>query len=108
MNGEWTLASNRSRGKTDGVTVTKVKDGFTVYRYIEDWDEEGDTIYAVDEYLMDISEKELKLAIGARSDADVIRWIKAHLIKKQSNSLDAIVRFLDEHKVPFTQEASFF
>ena len=66
MNGEWTLASNCSRGKTDGVTVTKVKDGFTVYRYIEDWDEEGDTIYAVDEYLMDISEKELKLATGAQ------------------------------------------
>ena len=102
MKNEWTLASNCSRGKTDGVTVTKVKDGFTVYRYIDDWDEEGDTIYAVEEYLRDISEKELKSAIGANSDADVIRWIKAHLIKKQSNSLDAIVRFLDENKVPYT------
>ncbi|MBO7117210.1 MAG: hypothetical protein J6V81_00880 [Bacteroidales bacterium] len=106
MNGEWTLASNCSRGKTDGVTVTKVKDGFTIYRYIEDWDEEGDTIYAVDEYLMDISEKDLKATIRARSDSDVVRWINAHLIKKQSNSLDAIVRFLDEHKVPYTYSST--
>lgn len=88
----------------DGVEVYKENGCFTMYRYIDDWDEEGDTIYAVEEYLRGIPEQEIKRAIRAVSDSDVIKWIRAHLIKEQSNSIDTIIEFLEEQNVGFTYE----
>lgn len=43
-------------------------------------------------------------AIGAFDDSQVIHWIKTHLIKEQSNSLDDIITFLDESKVSYRYE----
>ncbi len=43
-------------------------------------------------------------AIEAFDDSQVIHWIKTHLIKEQSNSLDDIITFLDESKVSYRYE----
>ena len=98
------LACNNRPRMCDGVSVFKENGRYTVYRYIDDWDEEGDTIYAVEEYLVGIPEKDLKREIKATSDSEVVRWIKNHLIKEMSNSLDAIEEFLTVHGVPFSYE----
>lgn len=92
---------SNSPGMVDGVDLIKENGCYTVYRYIEDWDEEGDTIFEVNEYLRDIPEEALKREIGVVTDGAVARWIRAHLIKEKSNALDAIVEFLDNHNVPY-------
>ena len=102
-----TLVANMRPHMCDGVEVTKENNFFTVYRYIEDSDEEGDTIYSIDEYLKMIPEADFKREIRANWDGDVIFWIRTHLIEESSNSLDAIIAFLDEHKVPYQYEADF-
>ena len=107
MKKKWILAENQRPRMVDGVEVTKEDNRFTVYRYIEDWDEDGDTIYSVDEYLSNIPETALKPAIKADSDGEVIQWFKSHLIESQSNSLDAIEAFLKEHNVPFRYDGSY-
>ncbi len=100
----WHLVANHRPGMCDGVEVTKERDNFTIYRYIEDWDEEGDTIYEINEYLTEIPELSLKRAIKASSDNEVLHWIKTHLIKEQSNAIDDIEKFLKEHKVPYLNQ----
>ena len=107
MEDKWIIAHNRSDRKTDGVELTLVWDRYTLYRYIDDWDDEGDTIYAIDEYLKDIPEDILKREIGAKTDRQVRGWFKANLIKKQSNSLDKIIEFFDSHGIPYTYESHF-
>ena len=92
---------------TDGVDVIKENNCFTVYRYIDDWDDDGDSIYSTEEYLKRIPEQALKTAIKASSDSEVVKWIKAHLIKEQSNALDAIIEFLKDNRVPFKYEAGY-
>ena len=74
------------------------------WQYIDDWDEDGDTIYAINEYLNGIPEQQIKQAIRADSDDAVASWIKSHLIKEESNSLDAIEVFLKERGIPYTYE----
>lgn len=101
---KWILAENSRPRMIDGVEVIKEDRLYTVYRYIEDWDEDGDTIYYVNEYLKNIPEMALKSAIKACSDGEVIMWFKSHLIESQSNSLDAIEAFLEEHNVPFRHD----
>lgn len=101
---KWVLARRSSRGLNDGVEVTKSGGLFSIYRYIDDWDEDGDTIYAINEYLKGIPEQQIKQAIPAESDDEVASWIKSHLIKEESNSLDAIEAFLKEKNVPYTYE----
>ena len=99
------VISNRRHGcpgMVDGVDLIKENGFYTVYRYIEDWDEEGDTIYEVNEYLRDIPEEALKREIGVVTDGAVARWIRAHLIKEKSNALDDIVEFLGKHNVPYS------
>ena len=105
LSDKWILAQHSSQGKTDGVELAKEWDRFTVYRYVEDWDEDGDTIYETHEYLKDIPEDILKQKIGADTDRQVRSWITANLIKKQSNSLDRIIEFFDGHGVPYVYEA---
>lgn len=102
----WRLASNHRPHMYDGVEVTKEDVWFTVYRYIDDTDEEGDTVYSIEEYLKYIPEQIFKREINAASDNEVIKWLRAHLIKRQSNSIDAIIAFLDEHHVPYEYEAT--
>ena len=102
----WTLVYNLRPHMCDGVEVSKENNCFTVYRYIEDTDEEGDTVYSIDEYLKWIPEQTFKREIKATSDSEVIRWIRTHLIQSQSNSIEAIMAFLDEHHVPYEYEAS--
>ena len=105
LSDKWILAQHSSQGKTDGVELAKEWDRFTVYRYVEDWDEDGDTVYETHEYLKDIPEDVLKQKIGADTDRQVRSWITANLIKKQSNSLDRIIEFFDGHGVPYVYEA---
>ena len=107
LSDKWVLAHHSSRGKSDGVELTMDVDKYTINRYIDDWDDEGDTIYAIDEYLKDIPEDILKREIGAKTDRQVRGWFKANLIKKQSNSLDKIIEFFDSHGIPYTYESHF-
>ena len=100
------VVSNRCPGrpgKVDGVDLMIENGCYTIYRYIEDWDEEGDTFFEVNEYLRGIPEEVLKREIGRVTDGGVVRWIRSHLIEERSNSLDAIVEFLDKHNVPYTK-----
>ena len=92
---------------TDGVDVIKENNSFTVYRYIDDWDDDDDSIYSTEEYLKRIPEQALKTAIKASSDSEVVKWIKAHLIKEQSNALDAKIEFLKDNRDPFKYEAGY-
>ncbi len=62
----------------DGVKVIKENNCFTVYRYIDDWDDDGDSIYSTEDYLKRIPEQALKTAIKASSDSEVVKWIRAH------------------------------
>ena len=59
MKKKWILARHHRPRMVDGVEVSKENGRFTVYRYIDDWDEDGDTIYNVEEYLTDISESDI-------------------------------------------------
>lgn len=101
---KWVLACRHRPRMCDGVEVTKENGCFTIYRYIDDWDEEGDSIYEVEEYLTDIQEQEIKTAIGTNQDTSVIQWIKAHLIKKESNSIDAIADYFETHQISYGHE----
>ena len=103
----FSVISNRRHGcpgMVDGVDLIIENGCYTVYRYIEDWDEEGDTIYEINEYLKGIPEEVFKREIGRATDGGVARWIKSHLIEKQSNALDDIVDFLNKHNVPYKYE----
>ena len=100
----WHLITNHRPLMYDGVEVSKENDCFTIYRYIDDRDEDGDTIYEINEYLKGIPELSLKRAIKAGSDDEVLHWIKTHLIKEQSNAIDGIEAFLKEHNVPYTYD----
>lgn len=94
----WFVVGNSRPRMHDGVKVIKEDNSFTVYRY-DDWDEDGDSIYSTEEYLKRIPEQALKNAIKASSDSEVVKWIRAHLIKEESNSLDAIIEFLKDSRV---------
>ena len=101
---KWIIAVNHRPRMNDGVELLKEKGHFSIYRYIDDWDEEGDTIYSVEEYLNGIPEQEFKAATGVASDRALRQWITAHLIKERSNSLDAIVVFLDAHDISYSHK----
>lgn len=98
------LVRNHRPRMCDGVQITNENGYYSIYRYIDDWDEDGDSIYEVEEYLNRIPEHELKTVIGASSDSDVFRWVKAHLIKDRSNSLDAIIAFLDTRNIDYSYD----
>ena len=107
MNGrKWILAHNSRPRMTDGVEVTKEKGYYSIYRYIDDWDEEGDSIYCIDEYVNDIPDLMLMLAVGATDDEGVIKWMKKNLVKKESNALYRITEFLDQHGIPYTRNTN--
>ena len=74
----WSIVRNSRPRMHDGVKVIKEDNCFTVYRYIDDWDEDGDSIYSTEEYLKRIPEQALKDAIKASADTEVVKWIKAH------------------------------
>jgi len=97
----YTLVSNARSGFTDGVEVAVVGDMLSIYRYIEDWDEDGDTIYEANDYLIDIPCSVLKKILGVKDISGVLSWIKDHLIAEQSNSLDAIEAFFNNNKIPY-------
>ena len=103
MRKEWTIASNQRTRMYDCVRLYKEHGYYSIYRCIDDWDEDGDdSPYNVEEYLNLIPDTSLQQAIGATTDNEVVRWVKKHLIKDQSNSLDAIEEFLKEKKIHFT------
>ena len=95
------LVSHSRKGFTDGVEVAEVKDVLSLYRYIEDWDDEGDTIYAIDEFLINIPGPVIRQALGVDSNEQVFAWLKKSLIKKQSNAIDAIQDYLDKNGIPY-------
>ena len=100
----WHLVTNHRPRMYDSVEVSKENDCFTIYRSIEDWDENGDTIYEINEFLKGIPEHKLKRVINSGSDDEVLHWIKTNLIKEQSNALDDIEEFLKENNVPCIYE----
>lgn len=104
MNKKWRIVENNRPQMHDGVHLQKENGFYSIYRFIDDRDEEGDTVYEVEEYLRRIAEQQIQTAIGASSDGEVVRWIKSHLIKEQSNALDAITGFLDTHGVGYGHE----
>ena len=75
----WSIAGNSRPRMHDGVKVIKEDNSFIVYRYIDDWDEDGDSIYSTEEYLKRIPEQALKNAIKASSDSEVVKWMRAIL-----------------------------
>ena len=101
---KWRIVEHNRQRMNDGVFVYKKNGFYTIYRYIDDWDEDGDTIYDDEEYVSQIPEGEFMAAIGASEDSQVIHWIKTHLIKEQSNSRDDIISFLDENNVSYRYE----
>ena len=108
MKKTWRIVENHRPRMNDGVHLYKEDDCYSIYRYIDDWDEEGDTICDEEEYLSGIPEQELKTAIRTTTDSEVVSWIKKHLIKERSNSLDAIVVFLEEHNVRYSSNRSIY
>ena len=103
MRKEWTIAENHGTRQFDCVMLFKEQGYYSIYRSIDDLDEDGDNSpYNIEEYLNRIPETVLQLAIGATKDRDVVLWVRKNLIKKQSNSLDAIEAFLKEKSIPFT------
>ncbi len=95
------LASHAKKGATDGVEVIEVNDILSLYRYIEDWDEDGDTIYAIDEFLINIPGPVIRRSLSVDSNEKVFSWLKKSLIKKQSNAIDAIQAYLDRNGIPY-------
>ena len=102
MRKEWTIATNHRTRKCDCIRLYKEHGFYSIYRCIDDWDEDGDdSPYNVEEYLNLIPDTNLQQAIGATTDQEVVRWVKRNLIKDQSNSLDAIEEFLKENNLHF-------
>ena len=95
------LAHNFRKGFSDGVEVIEKFDFFSLYRYIEDWDEDRDTTYEIHEFLIDIPGPTIRSVLGVKTDRGVTSWFKKNLLKKQSNSLDAIQEFFDKHTIPY-------
>lgn len=85
----------------DGVQLFKENGCYSIYRYIDDSDEDGDTVYEVEEYMNQIPIQGIRTALGTVDDSDVVRWIMKNLIKERSNALDNIVAFLDSHDVTY-------
>ncbi len=103
---KWDIIANRRPGMVDGVELTKKKGYYSIYRYVNDWDEDGDTICDEEEILNMIPEEDIKKAIGASSDSDVVDWVKNHIGKRGNNSIDEIIGLLGVYKVKFTREFS--
>ena len=95
------IVSNMRHHMSDGVEVAVDNGQYFIHRYIDDSDEDGDTIYETHDYLVHIPLKALRRSLGVNCDFSVYNWIKNNLIAEQSNSLDKIVAYLKANKIPF-------
>ena len=99
----WYLVENNRPRRYDCVRLYKEHGYYSINRCIDDWDEDGDgSPYNVEEYLNLIPDTDLQQVIGATTDNEVVRWVKKHMIKEQSNSLDAVEEFLKDRKIHFS------
>ena len=102
MRKEWIIAENHRTRMYECVRLYKehgcysiYRCCYSIYRCIDDWDDDGDdSPYNVEEYLNLIPDTNLQQAICATTDQEVVRWVKKHLIKDQSNYLDALEEFI--------------
>lgn len=102
MKEEWYIAVNNRPRRYDCVKLIKERGYYSIYRCIDDvWEDGDDSPYNEEEYLNQIPEICLQVSIGAKTDRDVVNWIKKNLNKKHINSLDAIETYLKEHRIPF-------
>ena len=99
-----TLVSNERPRQSDGVIAYDEHDVLTLYRYIDDTDEDGDTLYEVEEYLRAIPGPEIRTVLGVENNLQVFDWFKKNLIAEESNSLDAIIEFLDQNCIPYVYD----
>ena len=56
----WLLVENRRLHMYDSVVVVKENNSFAIHRFIEDSDEDGETIYSLEEHLRGMSADQLK------------------------------------------------